>query len=815
MQRFFRFTTKILGAAVLLGIPAVLVYLQFVGFSPEWRAKVAAALGGANYKVDIGRLTFRPFEGIVAERLTLLRRAEPGRQLAEIDRLIVSPNLADLLRGRVTIDRLGLENAAVDIPFAEDGVQPAEIRLHGIRADIWNTNGQVMISRAECWMESIHVTLRGHLLMAPVGGSPKASSPEHAASRAVTIRAVLEALRRVQFSGPSPELDIALSGDLSRPDSIAGDTITLRTGGVKYDNVSFDRIAMNAAYANRTLRLTSFRAVGEGGSLQVAGVWNFATNEGSLDVTGGLSLAPLLRLAGRDDLASQIRFDQPPMIEATVTAASGAEKISISAVGQASVKGFQLKGIHGRSFFTQFAWKDGRLYLQDAMLQSATGSVKAQVLSGPGELRLSLESDADPTEFLGLFGPKEQDIIKLLEFKDPPTLKISLSGTRPSLDAMSGTGHISLGRSAMRDSWVDSAEADVVVADRAIVYKNLTISKGRLKATGSFTYDFGRHEVRLDGVRTNINPPDILMWVDPRIAATVAVYRFREPPDVRADGIAHMVDPSKNDMRIEVDAPGGLAYTLLNRDLQFGDVEATVLLKGQQVQADVRRATLYGGQAAVNAKVSTAPGDPSFRANVSVNRIDFPSLTKLYFGYSKSNGVMSGKYSFEASLREPSKMRGEGEVRVEDGHVLSIPLFGPLSVILSTIIPGAGHESARLATADFTIANQQIATKNLEIQGAGFELFGDGTVGFPSGKMGLTVRINARGIPGIVLFPVSKLLEYVSVGTVSDPQWRPKVIPREFFDVLGMGGGDPAAPTSSPAPGRVSPKSGIGGGKVR
>jgi len=40
---------------------------------------------------------------------------------------------------------------------------------------------------------------------------------------------------------------------------------------------------------------------------------------------------------------------------------------------------------------------------------------------------------------------------------------------------------------------------------------------------------------------------------------------------------------------------------------------------------------------------------------------------------------------------------------------------------------------------------------------------------------------------------VSKLLEYVSVGTVSDPQWRPKVIPREFFDVLGMGGGEAAS----------------------
>jgi hypothetical protein len=804
MQRVFRFFGKALGALVILGIPALLVYLQFVGFGEEWRARVAAALGGTSFQVEIGRLTFHPFEGIVAEGITLHRKVEPDRQLAEIDRLIISPNLADLLRGRVTIDRLSLDNASANIPFADDGIRPDVIQLRDIGADIWNTNGQITISRAECRVENIHVTLHGHLLMPTGGGPSKPSTPEHRASRAASLRGVLEILRKFEFAEPRPELDIAVSGDLSRPDSLGGDAITLRTGGVRYGNLSFDRVMLDATYADHLLHVKNLRAFGSSGALQVGGTWNFAAGNGRVDLSGGLSLAPLLELAGRKDLAEEIRFERPPAVDATVTASSGANGPSISAVGQVSVEGFRLRGIRGRGFSTRFAWKDGRIYLQDTVLKSRTGTVRAQVLSGPGELRLTLDSDADPTEFLELFGPKEQDIIKLLDFKDPPKLTIALTGTRPSLDAMSGSGHVSLGRSAMRDSWVDSGEADIEIADRAIVYKNLTIHKGPLKATGSFTYDFGRHEVRLNGIRSNLNPPDILMWVDPRIAATVAVYRFRGAPDVRADGIAHMVDPRKNDLDIRVDAPEGLAYTLLNRDLLFDDVEATVLLKGQQVIADVERASLYGGDAAVKAKVSIAPEDPSFSADVSLDRVDFPSLTKLYFGYSKSAGVMSGKYAFDASLRDPSKMRGRGSIRVEEGHVLAIPLFGPISVIISKIIPGAGHENARLATANFTISDQVITTRDLDIQGSGFELFGDGTIGFPGGRMDLTVRINARGIPGLVFFPVSKLMEYVSVGTVSDPQWRPKVIPREFFDVLGLGGNPPPTPASASTPAKAS-----------
>ncbi len=788
MPRFSRFLTRAFAACVLLGVPALLVYLQLVGFTGEWRAKVARALGGPTFSVEIGRLTFHPFEGIVAEKLVLHRRLAPARRLAEIDRMIVSPNLADLLRGRVSIDRLDLENTDVEIPFAEDGVAPDSIHLQGLRAEVWSGNGQVTVSHAECRVEGIHVTLRGHFLMPEIKAPrTKPSTPEHVMARAAVIRKILETLRRIRFSGAPPELDVSLGGDLAYPDSIVADSVTLRSGGVRFEDLSFDRLSLAASYEDRVAHLTNLRIAGKSGTLQIAGSWNAARGTGGADLSGALTLAPLLRLAGQAELAQKISFDHPPAVEASMEVTPGPGGPQISVIGQTSAREFWLKGVRGKSFASRFAWKDGRLYLQDAVLRSRTGSVRAQVLTGRGEFRLKLESDADPTEFLDLFGPKEQAIIGLLKFKDPPRIAVSLDGTRPSLDALAGKGTLSLGRSSMRDSWIDSGKSDFEVVDRSIVYRNLVLAKGDLQATGSFTYDFGRHEVRLDGIRSNLNPTDVLMWVDPRIAATVAVYRFRGPADLRADGIAHMADPRRNDLRIRIDAPGGLAYTLLNRDLLFGPTRATVRLKGQELRADVTQAELMGGVASIEARVSIAPDDPSFHADVSLEEIDFPAMTKLYFGYSKSEGVLSGKYAFDSSLKEPAKMRGTGSIRVEKGQVLSIPVFGPLSVIISQIIPGAGHESARLATADFAIANQEITTENLDIRGAGFELFGDGKVGFPSGKMDLTVRINARGIPGLMLFPVSKLFEYVSTGTVSDPQWLPKVIPREFFNVLGMG----------------------------
>ena len=120
----------------------------------------------------------------------------------------------------------------------------------------------------------------------------------------------------------------------------------------------------------------------------------------------------------------------------------------------------------------------------------------------------------------------------------------------------------------------------------------------------------------------------------------------------------------------------------------------------------------------------------------------------------------------------------ERSIRVENGRVFAIPILGPLSDIINKIIPKAGYQTARLATADFRMGDEKISTDNLVVEGSGFSLFGNGDIYFMKDRMDMSVRINARGIPGIVLFPVSKLFEYVSTGSVSNPEWKPKIIPR-------------------------------------
>jgi hypothetical protein len=327
--------------------------------------------------------------------------------------------------------------------------------------------------------------------------------------------------------------------------------------------------------------------------------------------------------------------------------------------------------------------------------------------------------------------------------------------------------------------------ADVVIKDQCLTYQNLVINTGKGRGTGSFDYDVGRKEVRLRDIVSTLVPTDVMMWIDPRIAETIRPYRFRANPKVKVQGKVHMKDPLKNDLAIRIDAPGGIDYDLLGKTLRFGDTDADVDVIANKVVATIKDADLFDGEVDVKAVVSLDPENRVFSTNATLTRVNFAKLTNLYFDYDDSKGMVSGQYGFEARMGDEENMVGKGNLRIEDGNVFAIPVLGPFSTILGTIIPGVAYNTARLATADFTVANKKITTQNIEIAGKGFSMFGYGDIYFLNGGLDLSMRINAQGIPGLVFFPVSKLFEYHSDGTISEPHWRPKIIPRIQFPIPG------------------------------
>jgi hypothetical protein len=179
-----------------------------------------------------------------------------------------------------------------------------------------------------------------------------------------------------------------------------------------------------------------------------------------------------------------------------------------------------------------------------------------------------------------------------------------------------------------------------------------------------------------------------------------------------------------------------------------------------------------------DADISLLKARPGHAARLEFGAIDFTKLTSLYFDYDESEGKLNGSFDFTGAGEDGRAMRGQGQLTVENGRVFAIPFLGPFSEILNKLVPGMGYQKAQQASASFAVADGTIRTKDFVIEGRGFSMIGDGTIGFLDDRMDFDMRLNARGLPGVLLFPVSKLLEYETRGKFSKPNWRAKIMPK-------------------------------------
>ena len=775
IPRFFvRWTIRLFLFLLFICLPAAIIYFREIGISDEWKERVAAALSGEGFQTQIGRLTIDPFKGLVAENVVVRETSEEHRDFARLEHLVVSLNLADLLSGHVTIDQLQLDETDVSIPL---GRQPDSARLEvdDVSAELSLVGDQLRIGSLEGRVQGIRFVISGLLRNPRAFHHKDAQDPSDQRSRLVSQ--VVSRISSLKYPGHPPELSLKVNGDLGNLSTVQVSPILLRSGPIIAPNWRVEGLDVEAAYTNRALSIKRFRLRGREGALNLTAHWQNSVLD--FEASSTLTLEPFARLIPENSPLEDFKFASRPQLEASGQITHASSSLQYNVTGSAQLGKFSFRGIDFDAFSTDFAATNGKIFLRDTKLRAAGGEIGASLLFAPDDFRARLSSTIAPTAFAPLLGKKERDLIKLLNFRDAPFVQLELRGPKPEFAAITGTGFVRLGRTSMRGSTLDWGQSQIEIADSAITYKDFSLGRGKAVGKGTFIYDFGGKQVILRDIESTMPPVDVMMWIDPKIAETIKPYRFRQPPRVQAEGVVDLkIPPQRNDLHLAVQSESGLDYDLLERTLKFGRTLANVDITGTKVIADIKNAELMEGNVGVDAVVSFDPAEPTFGAKIDIRRVNFEQLTKLYFNYNDSRGVASGNFKFSARMGQEQQMRGDGSIRVEEGRVFAIPILGPFSEIINKIIPGAGYETARLATADFTVGDEKISTKNLKVEAAAFSLVGSGDIYFVADKMNMSMRLNARGLPGLVLFPVSKLFEYVGTGSLSKPEWRPKIIPR-------------------------------------
>ncbi|MBA4388561.1 MAG: hypothetical protein C0404_11305 [Verrucomicrobia bacterium] len=341
--------------------------------------------------------------------------------------------------------------------------------------------------------------------------------------------------------------------------------------------------------------------------------------------------------------------------------------------------------------------------------------------------------------------------------------------------------------------YVDPTNATVTVGP-------IMVARAEGIAQGGFTYEWATQMVDFYGAST-IEPKALATMVGIPTNGFMELLRFDGPASVTARGSFDAGTLMKTDFTATYDGRG------LGVDRFISD-ECSVRLHmtGTTVNLTNVAGRIYGGAITGNA-IFDIPA-ATFTNAASSNAIaysitggivdaDFGKLAKILKIHEDQgkNSTISANVSIKGLIGDAAGpgATGTGYVRIKDGRVFSMPIFGGLSAFMAKVIPGLDFIMRQTdAKTDFVLSGNRISSDKVMIEGDVLSLTGKGAYA-TDGKLDFDVQIKlmkehtlvAKLIRAIT-YPISKLFEFKLKGTLEEPYWYPVNFSRDVLEKVGL-----------------------------
>jgi hypothetical protein len=746
------------------------------GFSRHWRVRVSQEFRRRGLDLYVHRLTLDPIQGFVAREVQIFDANDPSKVLATIDRVDLDINLTNLLHSRPFLDAVDLRNADLSLPVNPDDPQSERVRVSQLNARIIFRPDEWYVSEARAMMYGVQVSARGRLQNPSAFQTSEPAQPGRPQSeRPQMALDFLKQLETLTYGGAPARVEITFGGDLADPHTLYADATAY---GEKIQRGPAELTQFYAALALRenVIELKQCNASDAHGEMDVSGSYNLDNGKAALELRSTLNPLNATRLLKMEKLVDGWNFLTPPEIELSATGAFSSNRPLFGLLtGHVSLGKFAVKDADFTGAAADFSWDGTRWYVRNAWIGNRTGHAALRAMSVPGNFRAQIDSGINPNSLAALLSGPAADAMRDWDFEEAPKLSLRVTGTSANPADWETQGSVALGRTLMRGVPLDWASANVDAKGLLFTYRDFDIQRDEGAATGTFSYDFDKHEAWLTNVHARLNTTEAAVWINPDLPRQLAPYRFKAAPDVTLNGFVQCANDKGTHLDVHVDAPGGLDYTFCRKDLSFPSVTGDLLFRDHEILLKDISAGLCGGAIHGGADIKFG-AEPGYTADVEATQLDFASLTKLYFNYASSHGLLNGAFYFGGKSDDPWTLYGKGQVEVTDGNVFAIPLLGPFSGILNSIVPGMGYNLARDGACSFAVRDGVINARDFVVKGTGFSMIGDGRLFFLDDRLNFNIRLNAQGLPGVLLFPVSKLLEYAGTGTLENPIWKPVLL---------------------------------------
>jgi hypothetical protein len=458
---------------------------------------------------------------------------------------------------------------------------------------------------------------------------------------------------------------------------------------------------------------------------------------------------------------------------------------SLEINGTLSAPSSSFRGIEFSTVVVPFSLTNQVWQLTDLKLDRPEGGLRlnARADEQTGEFIVDGQSSINPTALrTALTMPGAQAVFEQFEITNlPPRIEAQVRGNWRDFAQLHGTANVLGTNFSYRGVPVVGCTGRVTYSNQWIsILAPVVIRNGERATASGIGIDIKKRLLHLTNAVGRLSPIAIGQVIGPITKRTIEPYQFESPPNARVEGtvpLSRYADGEEN-MRFEIDG-GRFDWNVLH----FERLKGIVLWRGDRLTLTNVTGGWHGGTIQGWADFNFGRprgGTMAFDSSILGSQLK-PIISDFQHGKTnRLEGTISGRmHVARADINNLNSWNGDGHIRLHEGLIWDIPIFGLLSPLLNAVVPGLGNSRAKEGKAIFTMTNSVVFSKDLEIIANATRLHYDGRVDFDGNVSAKVEASLMREIPGIgplistVLWPVTKLFRTSISGTLEKPKMEP------------------------------------------
>lgn len=569
--------------------------------------------------------------------------------------------------------------------------------------------------------------------------------------------------------------------------------------GLHLQKLDLDRACLVADWQPPNLILTNLTASLQGGDLQADGSLDTVSRAAAVQVLTTFDLHAIDPFLGPRSLENFRRYQwrQPPWFQARASAILPAwtdrhpdwdatVKPTLRVDGRFRVDHGSFKGIPFDHAESSLRFDGAYWRLPDLRTRRPEGSqeIAVEYHDDTREYRIDASGIVHPPVLEPVLGEKSAEVLRLFEFEAPAAARVSVWGPWTEGDRQSVVGTFEATNVVFRGQRFDQVTTRMVYTNRFLVGTPVHLVRdGRHLHAEGVGYSFAEDRLWLTNTVSTIDPAVVAAAISPEFPEKLRPYQFEQPPEVRVEGTIQPRRQGTAELTFDI-AGGPFRFWRLSSPV----IRSRLLWQGSTLTLTNIQAEFYRGSLTGEAFFDLAdPEDGRYRFHAVVDQASLGDLLReATLGRTNvAEGIVHLDLTVDsARTADLRSWNGRGRAELRDGLLWDAPIFGFLSPVLNALVPGLGNNRAERAEANFTLTNSVIHTRDLVITCPPAKLLYRGTLDFDQrveAKVEAQVLSDLVGfgpLLGLILRPLTKLMEFKVTGTLADVNAEPLYVPK-------------------------------------